>query len=196
MESLGSAGAQTEDLGPCVFACKQRHTPLYSYADTGEAGDGGFELMVNNPWYQDSPCYAMKFKMLVGLCPLLPFHWHSGGAIKRKKGANQYRFPSGTCRPLWIELVRVGGQDATIGRDFTTQSAARKFNRHFVAGATLIRDFPLGESTKKSDIVVGDFRERRLAPEPTPPSPPAIGGRKAKKQRISRANKRDAPDAK
>ena len=97
---LGNTGTQTEDLGPCVFACKQRHTPFYSYADADDGGDGGYTIMVNNPCVNGGRRYAMKFKMLIGLCPLLPFPWHSGGTIKRPKSANQYRFPSGTCRPL------------------------------------------------------------------------------------------------
>ena len=95
---IGTLGTKSEELGPCVYACKQRHTPLYSYAS--KDNNDGFEIIVDNPAFDNSEQFSRRFKMLVGLCPLMPWPWHSCKPIVRKNGVKQYLFASGTCRIL------------------------------------------------------------------------------------------------
>ena len=151
--------------------------------------------MVSNPAISTSPEYIKRYKMLAGLCPLMPFPWHSGKPVKRK-GANQYLFPSGTCKPLWIELICVGGADAPIEHDFNTSNSKRKFAQHMSKGQALIRSFSLS-STKRVDVDIGPQRPR-IKKNPTPPAEPSSSTpvtkkkkSRAKQRRLSRKKLRD-----
>ena len=74
---LGTSGTRSEEMGPCVYTCEQRHVPF-----TYSGDDEGYELIVNNPNFPRSQRYVRKFKCLIGVCPLMPWPWHSNARTR------------------------------------------------------------------------------------------------------------------